>query len=110
MSSEPMSEKRLTEIRRDAEHWGREVDASVGFAAEEMMDEIDRLRAENQRLGYEIQTLKLEREELPSFRLPDHCTCRDNYCLGLCPYSMRVRDGGHRLTSPARTAASLSLS
>ena len=21
-------------------------------------------------------------------KLPDRCTCRDNYCLGLCPYSM----------------------
>jgi len=39
----------------------------VGADGCELLDEIDRLRAENQRLGYEIETLRLEREEPPSW-------------------------------------------
>ncbi len=39
---------------------------------------------DNQKDGYWFKaTVVVEEQDT------DHCTCRDGYCLGLCPYSMR---------------------
>ncbi len=88
MRSEPMTEKRKITLRNIANYpW---IGSAGNHLREDLLEALDEIDRQEARIAEQSQIIQRLRRRLEPVMggWSDHCTCRDGYCLGLCPYSM----------------------